>query len=543
MLAIINSGTLSGVTALPVHVEISLLEEGDYKCTIVGLPDTAVRESSQRVASAIQNSGLNLPFCRYTVNLAPGSLRKEGPLYDLPIALGVLAASGQIKGGEALGFLARTLVAGELGLSGKVRPIRGGLALALLARERGFTRMILPRETALEANLIKGIKVIPVDSLDQAVRLIAGEVIEGADLSSTLNNLARNQPTESPDFSEVKGQLAVRRAVEVAVAGGHNILFVGPPGSGKSMVAKRIPSILPPPTEEEYLEILSIYSAAGLLRPHMLFQRQRPFRSPHHTISDVGLIGGGSIPGPGELSLAHQGVLFLDELPEFKRSVLEVMRQPLEDGEVTISRSAAKVTFPAQVMLVAAMNPTPSGFAEGNGAERFNSAAQIQKYKSRISGPLLDRIDVQVEAPALRFAEMHEERQGEGSAAIRERISAARQIQSERFGPKSSVQLNAHMNGSHLRQFVQLAPPLLNLLEKAMERFSLSARAHDKILRVARTIADLDGAETVQANHLSEAIGYRSLDRGTSASPGSNGKSALLPRRRVPVRPVTDVGD
>jgi len=509
MLSILQSGSLVGIEALPVQVEVNTGEAGDPRLVLVGLPDAAVKESQDRVTSALRNSAFDPPRTRTTINLAPGHLRKEGPSFDLPIALGILAATGQLQPD----LLAKYVIAGELSLSGKTRAIRGGLALALLARQEKKKGILLPPETAAEAALVEGIDVYPVRSLDEAARFLENsiEIAPG-----TAEDSPFTQPPEEAlnlDFSEIKGQYALKRAVEVAVAGGHNLLMIGPPGSGKSMVAKRIPTIMPKPELDEYLEILSIHSAAGMTRKmDGKGYFQRPFRAPHHTISDVGLLGGGSIPGPGEISLAHNGVLFLDELPEFKRSTLEVLRQPLEDGEVTISRSAGKVTLPASIMLVAAMNPTPDGYTGNEGRESRSTPAQIQRYRSRISGPLLDRIDIHIDAPALSLEELRNETPGESSADIRQRILAARDVQKARF-EKSGTACNARMSHRQIRQHCPLDSSLGDLLQNAMEELSLSARAYDRILKVSRTIADLAGSEGIKGNHLMEAIQYRSLDR------------------------------
>ncbi|ADE54471.1 YifB family Mg chelatase-like AAA ATPase [Coraliomargarita akajimensis] len=511
MLAISQSAALHGVDAHPVQVEVNTGERGELKLILVGLPDAAVKESQDRVFSAIANSGFRLPATRTTINLAPGDLRKEGPAYDLPIAVGILASMKQC----APEALTDYMLAGELSLSGETRPVKGALAMAILARKQGKRGLILPNQSAHEAALVDGIQIFPVQSLDQAVRLLND--------SETIQPLQRQQsqyttPSDHDkqvDFAEVKGQHAVRRAVEIAVSGGHNLLMIGSPGSGKSMIAKRIPSIMPQPDIEEFLEILSIQSAAGItLKPNN--QRvERPFRSPHHTISDVGLLGGGSIPGPGEISLAHNGVLFLDELPEFKRSALEVLRQPLEDGSVTISRSAGKITLPCAVMLVAAMNPCPCGYTGDPNKECRCSVTQIQRYRSRISGPLLDRIDLHIEAPALRIEELRDTRPSETSASIRTRCEAARSIQHKRFKHSSSAsrRCNAQMSHRDIRDHCKINIEQGNLLQQAMEQLSLSARAYDRILKVARTIADLEKSECIQTNHLLEAIQYRSLDR------------------------------
>ena len=507
MLATIGSAALLGIDAVPVQIEVNTGEIGTPDLILVGLPDTAVKESENRVFSALSNSGLRMPKSRTTINLAPGDLRKEGAIYDLPIALGILVATGQL----ACDQLARYLIAGELSLSGATRPIKGGLAMAVLARECGRKAILLPPLAAQEAALVEGIEVYEITSLDQAHRFLGGQLTLFP-LTPPRRSTNTARPEGEPDFSEIKGQHAVRRAVEIAVAGGHNLLMIGPPGSGKSMIARRIPGIMPLPTLEEYLEILRIHSAAGQTMQGGLQFFQRPARAPHHTISDVGLLGGGTIPGPGEISLAHHGVLFLDELPEFHRSALEVLRQPLEDGQVTISRSAGKVTLPCHFMLVAAMNPCPCGYLGDPKHECRCSPAQIQRYRARISGPLLDRIDLHVEAPALSFAELRNDRGGESSSAMRERIDTARQHQLIRFrGTKLTA--NARMAPSQIKRFCTIDAKLGDLLQQAMEQLSLSARAYDRILKVARTIADLAESEHIQSNHLLEAIQYRSLDR------------------------------
>lgn len=506
MLATICSAALVGIDAVPVTVEVNTGETGEPKLILVGLPDAAVKESDDRVFSALSNSGFRMLRTRTTINLAPGGLRKEGALYDLPIALGILHATGQLHCERFDEFL----IAGELSLSGATRAVKGGLAIAVLARASGKRAVILPPVTADEAALVEGVDVFAVRSLDEAKRFLAGEI--------QLRPAKSGAPEIAPlhdapiDFSEIKGQHAVRRAVEVAVAGGHNLLMIGPPGSGKSMIAKRVPTIMPQPTLDEFLDILRIHSAAGHTLNGEVRFLERPARAPHHTISDVGLLGGGAIPGPGEISLAHHGVLFLDELPEFKRSALEVLRQPLEDGHVTISRSAGKVTLPCHFMLVAAMNPCPCGYLGDAKHECRCSPSQIQRYRNRISGPLLDRIDIHVEAPALSFAELRTTQAGETSAAMRARVEQARCVQRGRFATSRTV-ANARMSQAQIKKHCHLEPALGDLLQQAMEQLSLSARAYDRILKVARTIADLAGAERIAAPHLLEAIQYRSLDR------------------------------
>jgi len=507
MLATVSSAALQGIDALPVLVEVNSGESGDPRLIMVGLPDAAVKESDDRVFSALANSGYKKPQTRTTINLAPGDLRKEGPIYDLPIALGILAATSQLSGEQRLKDY---VIAGELSLSGALRPIRGGLAFALQARKSGLRGVMLPTESAREAALVSGISVYAVESLQQAKRFIEGSL----ELPDIAGKAAFDASVEEaqPDFCEVKGQAAVRRAVEIAVAGGHNLLMIGPPGSGKSMIAKRIPGIMPKPSLEEFLEILQIESAAGSTREGGAPTWQRPFRSPHHTISDVGLLGGGAIPGPGEISLAHNGVLFMDELPEYKRSALEVMRQPLEDGKVTISRASGKVTLPCNFMLVAAMNPCPCGYLGSEQRECSCSPHQVLKYRQRISGPLLDRIDLQIEAPALSVSQLRGSERGESSRCIRERVAAARERQSARYA-STEIRSNADMTHHLVREHCSLTNEQGDLLQAAMERLSLSARAYDRILKVARTISDLADSSSIGTPALLEAIQYRSLDR------------------------------
>jgi len=498
-----------GVEALPVEIEVNSGEKGEPRTFIVGLPDAAVKESLNRVSSALANSGFAMPTTKMTINLAPGDIKKEGPIYDLPISLGILASTGAIKAGLASEFI----IAGELSLSGDLRSICGGVALALLARSSGKRGVILPPDSAAEAALVEGVEVYTASNLRALAEFFNG-------LRELPKVLAKDSPfkrefedTAAPDFSDVKGQQAVRRAVEVAVAGGHNLLMVGPPGSGKSMIAKRIPSIMPPPSLEEFLEILGIYSSAGLTQSSENKCFRRPFRAPHHTISRVGLAGGGPNPKPGEISLAHNGVLFLDELPEFG-NILDNMRQPMEDGKITISRAAGKITLPCKFMLVAAMNPCKCGYLGDPRGKCKCTPMQIQAYRSRVSGPLLDRIDIHVEAAALPISDLRREAKAESSADVRARVVAAREIQKKRFETSAKTsKINASMTPSEIRRHCRLDDEQAKLLSAAMEELGLSARAWDRILKVSRTIADLDASEEIKTQHLFEAINYRSLDR------------------------------
>ncbi|MEX2574515.1 MAG: YifB family Mg chelatase-like AAA ATPase [Balneolaceae bacterium] len=508
MLSRVYCASTIGVHARLIEVEINM-SAGLPRYFLVGLPDRAVSESRDRIEAALKNAGASFPRGRITVNLAPANVPKEGSSFDLPIALTLLAVSGQAPSGK----LNQTLAVGELALNGKLRPVKGVLPIAEEARNSGLKYLVVPSSNGAEAAMVEGIDVLAFDNIRDVMQWLKCSNSADRVRINRDNLLKKNRPAGLPDFGDVRGQESVKRALEVAAAGGHNLVMVGPPGSGKTMMARRIPTILPPLTLDEALETTKIHSVAGILPAGQALVRERPFRSPHHTVSDVALVGGGSIPGPGEISMAHNGVLFLDELPEFRRTALEVMRQPLEDGFVHISRARISVTYPGRIMLVASMNPSPSGDWYDEADPGGDSPRQMQRYMGRISGPLTDRIDLHVDVEKVGYEELSAKAKGESSAQILERVLQSKQIQNRRFNGKSGIYGNAQMNTKTTRQLCPLDGTSGRLMRKAMKSLRLSARAYTRILKVSRTIADLDSSERIRANHIAEAIQYRSLDR------------------------------
>ncbi len=507
MFAKVHSSTIYGIDAYLVEVEVDFTRSNEISTIIVGLPDAAVKESKDRVMAAIKNSGRFLQHARTVINLAPADMKKEGPSFDLPIALGLLAASGEVNKVDFNNYI----IAGELALDGAVRPIHGVLPITLCARDEGKYGVLVPEENAPEASVVENINVFPIKTLNDAVKFLVGE-LQIKPMRKDIDDVFQEAAEYTIDFSDVKGQYHAKRAIEVAVAGAHNILMIGPPGAGKTMLAKCIPTIIPKMGLDEALETTKIHSINGLLSKTNFLVGTRPFRAPHHTISYAGLIGGGRVPKPGEVSLGNNGVLFLDELPEFNRDVLEVLRQPLEEKTVTISRAVGSLTFPANFMLAAAMNPCPCGYFTDRRRECRCTPPMIRRYMTRISGPLLDRIDIHIEVPAVEYKELSSKLDGESSEDIRKRVNEARQVQLERF-KRAKIHTNAEMIPRHIKKFCETDDESQDLLKQSINELGISARAYHRIIKVARTIADLDNSDTIKAQHISEAIQYRTLDR------------------------------